>query len=210
MDIPDNLYNEIKEYCRLNDISGIDEFIQKMVKQGFNIEKYGTSPFNTTKEPEVIEKEVIKEVEKIVEKIVEVTVEVPVEVEKIVEKRIEVPVEKVIEKEVFISDDKEIGELTTKINTLNRKISDLGDVINQKDEKETQLMKDLDILRQKLDEKPKEVVDERYKKFWEDELESHKKTKERIKELEEENKKLKDTKTNDIYWSDTKKRWAGE
>lgn len=111
MDIPKKLREEIWQYCMANNISNIDEFINKMLVNGFNTEKYGNAPFSYNSEPEVIEKEVIKEVEKIVEKevIKEVPVEVIKEVEKVVEKRVEVPVEvikevpvdKIVEKEVI-------------------------------------------------------------------------------------------------------------
>jgi len=77
MEIPKNLKDEIWEYCRLNDISNIDEFIVKMVRQGYTVEKFGATPLGKTE---------VKEVEKIVEVIREV------------------PVEKIIEKEVFITD----------------------------------------------------------------------------------------------------------
>ena len=70
MEIPKQLKDEIWEYCRLNDISNIDEFTLKLIKQGFTVEKYGATPMAN---------------EKIIEKIVEKIVEVPVEVERIVE-----------------------------------------------------------------------------------------------------------------------------
>ena len=58
MNIPNNINDEIWEYCRLNKITNIDDFILKMLKQGFTVEKYGSTP-NT------IEK--IVEIEKIIE-----------------------------------------------------------------------------------------------------------------------------------------------
>jgi hypothetical protein len=73
MEIPKELNNEIWEYCRVNDITNIDEFKIKLLKQGFTTEKFGATP-------------VVKTVEKIVEKVVEVPVE------KIVEKIVEVPI----------------------------------------------------------------------------------------------------------------------
>ena len=73
MELPKDLKEEIWDYCRLNDITNIDEFTTKLVRQGFTVEKFGATP--TTK---------------IVEKIVEKIIEVPVE--KIVERTIEVPV----------------------------------------------------------------------------------------------------------------------
>jgi hypothetical protein len=103
MEIPKNLKDEIWEYCRLNDISNIDEFIIKMIRQGYTIEKFGSTPLGGNE---------VKEIEKIVEVIKEVTVE------KIVEVIREVPVEKIIEKEIFITDDIQITELTNKLTQL--------------------------------------------------------------------------------------------
>lgn len=97
MEIPKKIKDEIWDYCRVNDISNIDEFIVKMITQGFTVERYGAAP--TAK---------IKEVEKIVEKIVEVPVE------KIVEKIVEVPVEK----EVYITDNNQVKELAEQITKL--------------------------------------------------------------------------------------------
>ena len=91
MEVPKKLKDEIWEYCRLNDISNIDEFIIKMIRQGYSVEKFGATPLGTTE---------VKEVEKIVEVIREV------------------PVEKIIEKEVFITDDIQITELTNKLTQL--------------------------------------------------------------------------------------------
>ena len=107
MEIPYELNEEITEYCRFNDIDDIQKFIVKMVRQGYTVEKYGTSPIV----PQVIE----KEVEKIVEKIVEVPVEVVVEKEVIRE------VEKIVEK--IITDDSQIQELLTKIDSLTLELS---------------------------------------------------------------------------------------
>ena len=64
MNIPKRTYNDILEYCRVNDIPNIDEFILKMITQGFTVERYGAAP--TARE---------RIVEKVVEKIVEVPVE---------------------------------------------------------------------------------------------------------------------------------------
>ena len=97
MEIPKKVKEEIWDYCRLNDIPNIDDFILKMVSQGFTVEKYGAAP--TAKE---------RIVEKVVEKIVEV------QVEKIIEKIVEVPVEK----EVYITDNNEIKTLAVQITKL--------------------------------------------------------------------------------------------
>lgn len=87
----------IKEYCKLNNITNIDDFIMKCFTSGFNIEKYGL--LDGESEVRVIEKEVIKEIPVEVIKEVEIIKEVPgptieVEVIKYIEK--EVPVEKIV------------------------------------------------------------------------------------------------------------------
>jgi hypothetical protein len=62
MEISKELKNEIWEYCRLNDITNVNDFMIKLLKQGFTVEKFGATPTTTI-------------VEKIVEKIVEVPIE---------------------------------------------------------------------------------------------------------------------------------------
>ena len=42
--IETKIYEEIRLYCEFNDITDIDGFINKIVKVGFNIEKYGNKP----------------------------------------------------------------------------------------------------------------------------------------------------------------------
>ena len=101
MEIPKELKNDIWDYCRNNNITNIDEFSLKLLKQGFTIEKFGATPIQKT-----------IEVEKIVEKIIE----------KPVEKIVEVPVEKIVEKEVIVTDNSQIKELADKINVLQNKL----------------------------------------------------------------------------------------
>ena len=105
MEIPNELIKEIKEYCRQNNISNIDEFTLKLIKQGFTIEKFGATPVPS---------------EKVVEKIVEIEVEKIVEKEKIV--YVDVEVEKIVEKQVIISDDKQVNELSEKIISLEKEL----------------------------------------------------------------------------------------
>ena len=71
MEISKELNTEIWDYCRINNITNIDEFINKLVKQGFTIEKFGATP--TVKE-KIVEKIIEVPVEKIVERIIEVPV----------------------------------------------------------------------------------------------------------------------------------------
>ena len=106
MEIPKDIKDEVWDYCRVNNITNVDQFILNCMKQGFAVEKYGTSPIV----PQVIE----KEVEKIVEKIVEVPVE------KIVERIIEVPFEKIVEK--IITNDSEVQELLVKLGGLENEL----------------------------------------------------------------------------------------
>lgn len=101
MEVNKEINDEIWNYCRANNITNIDEFMLKCLKQGFTAEKYGATPS-------------VKE--KIVEKIVEK------EVEKIVEVPVEKIVEITIEKEVFITDNKEMGKLTKEIEKLNKHV----------------------------------------------------------------------------------------
>jgi hypothetical protein len=98
MEVNKELNDEIWNYCRTNNITNIDAFMLKCLKQGFTSEKFGATPN-------------LKE--KIVEVPVETIVEVPVET--IVEKIVEVPVEK----KIYITDDKEMKKLTKEIDRLN-------------------------------------------------------------------------------------------
>jgi hypothetical protein len=104
MEIPKDLKNEIWDYCRANNITNIDDFTLKCLKQGFSVERYGATP-----------------VTKVVEKEVEKIVEVPVE--KIVEKIVEIPVEKIIEKEIFVTDDVTTKALADKVKTLEEDLA---------------------------------------------------------------------------------------
>jgi len=123
MELPIKLKNDIKSYCKLNKIDDIDGFIVNMVKQGLTVEKYGSTPGNV--EPEVIEKIVIKEVE--------IIREVPVEV----------IIEKEVIKEVLITNNDEIGDLTEKINKLSEELTKVN-------EKNHNLMENLELMGKEL------------------------------------------------------------
>ena len=103
MKIPKKLKEEIWEYCRLNNISNIDDFTIKMTQQGFTVEKFGATPFG-----EGVGE--VKEVEKIVE----------------------VPVEKIVEKEIYITDDDEVKKLSDKNIELNLEIKELKNIVEDK------------------------------------------------------------------------------
>lgn len=135
--ISQKLKDEIWDYCRMNDITDVNGFIQRMVQQGYNIEKYGTAPIDLT--PEVKEVEKIVEVEVIKEVVKEVPVEVIKEVEVIREVPVEVikEIEKVVEKEVYVTDDVANKELQNKIGELEGEIERLNNLVEavKKDEK---------------------------------------------------------------------------
>ena len=40
-----NLKKELVMYCKLNEITYVDEFIEKCTKDGFVLDKYGVAPF---------------------------------------------------------------------------------------------------------------------------------------------------------------------
>lgn len=42
--IDSSILNEIKLYCKINEIQDFDEFLNKIITIGFNIEKYGSKP----------------------------------------------------------------------------------------------------------------------------------------------------------------------
>lgn len=115
MEIPKKLKDEIWEYCRLNDIPNIDEFIIKMVRQGYTVEKFGATPIGTGE---------VKEIEKIVEVVKELPIEVIKEV--IVEK----PIDRIIEKEIYVTDDDQVNELGGKITKLEENIFQLNEELS--------------------------------------------------------------------------------
>jgi hypothetical protein len=116
MEIPKDIKEEIWDFCRLNDITNINEFTIKLLKQGFTVEKFGSTP-------------TVKIVDKIVEKIVEV------EVEKIVEKIIEIPIN-IVDSEI---DDK-IKDYIQQIEDFKTKLFEITD-LNSNLQKELEIEK---------------------------------------------------------------------
>lgn len=60
VELPEKIYDEIKEYCRVNSIDDVDKFIRKIVNQGFTTEKWGVIGENKEPKTEIIEKIVEK------------------------------------------------------------------------------------------------------------------------------------------------------
>lgn len=49
------LKDEIDGYCKANKIKDVEKFIEKLIRQGFTIEKYGMTPdIIPTKKPEAV------------------------------------------------------------------------------------------------------------------------------------------------------------
>ena len=92
------------------------------------------------------------------------------------------------------------ADVTTLSNNLESTIEEKNRETDKLNRKISQLEKDLE-----------KKTDDKYKKFWEDEIESHDKTKEEINVLKETINQLKGyTKDdNDIYGSDEKGWWSG-
>ena len=99
---------EFKDYCKLNEIENVEEFINKCAKDGLVLDKYGVAPFLPKSQIQEIpvEKEVIKEV--------------------LVEK--EVIVEKIITKEV------DNTELLSRLNSYKEQLMEKDKIIDQQKE----------------------------------------------------------------------------
>ena len=80
MEIDKKLHDEIREYCRYNNIK-IGEYINSLLRKAFNEDRYGTMPFPLMKDEEKVlkpEKDLyISEVPEIVEVKAEEKVPVP-------------------------------------------------------------------------------------------------------------------------------------
>jgi len=84
--IPNSFKQELNEYCKLNNIDDVDAFHLKIMKSGFNIEKYGlldNPTIEKTVEPKIEYVEVIKEV--FVDKIIEKDNKKQIELEKTIQ-----------------------------------------------------------------------------------------------------------------------------
>lgn len=44
IEIAKNLEKEINDYCKINKIDNVNDFINKIIKSGFTIEKFGNHP----------------------------------------------------------------------------------------------------------------------------------------------------------------------
>ena len=143
MTIPKNIKDDINQYCKLNNIENVESFIIKVLKSGFDIEKYGllndTTPKIIEKEIEkIVYRDIIKEVPVVEYVEVEIIKEIPIEIIK------EIPVENgvikevIVEKEVIIENKEKqkalestIQKLRNELNEKNKKIVELENVLTE-------------------------------------------------------------------------------
>ena len=164
---------EIYDFCLLNKILDIDEFINKCFKNGFHIEKYGFIGEDSGKTDGIGEKQTEIEV------IREIRVEVPVEVIKYVDRevikeiKVEVPVEKMVyiydkKEENFvpnidkIGDKNEINEMLLKIQQLENQEPIIKEVIievEKSNDKTLLLQETLNKLRKELTDKNTKITE---------------------------------------------------
>ncbi len=215
MELPKDIKDEIWGYCRINDITGVNDFIIKMVKQGFTSEKFGPTPWDKPAEvvekvvEKIVEKEIIKEVP--VEVIKEIIKEVPVEVIKEVIKEVSV------EKEVFVTDDEANLKLKDTINVLEQQQQSLSDKLSEVSKLSSDRGKELKKQGEtitSLRETNEDLVNDIDKELKKINTLIEKNKKLEIKltqvklELEEENNKQIEVKKDDIY-GETKKGFFG-
>jgi len=119
MELPQQIKNEIWDYCRLNNVTNIDEFTMKLVKQGFTVEKFGASPAVAEK---IVEK--IVEVEKVVEVIVEKEVYITddLETKKMVDEINKLQKESTTNNGVQSKLKEQISKLTEQLKTVNKEL----------------------------------------------------------------------------------------
>jgi hypothetical protein len=150
---------DVEEFCKLNKIEDVEEFLVKCFVNGYEIEKYGLLQNSGGSREKWVEKEIIVEkrveipveviiektiieyvevekekeviVEKVVEKLIEVIKEIPVEKIVIQEVIKEIPVEVKVEKKVYITDDEAVKQLGGKIIKLEEEESQLLSKIQQ-------------------------------------------------------------------------------
>jgi len=118
--INQELLNEIKEFCNLNELD-YEKELNRVIQSAFTTLKYGATPISAKRENKPVE--VIKTVE--VEKIVEVIKEVPVE------------------KIVKVSDDTKINELFEEIRDLKFEITNKNIEIESRKKSRAKLEKEL-------------------------------------------------------------------
>tara|TARA_R100000908_G_C3617317_1_gene64524 strand:+ start:34 stop:480 length:447 start_codon:yes stop_codon:yes gene_type:complete len=115
------LQKDFNDYCKLNEVENVSDFIVKCAKDGLTLDKYGVAPFLPKSQIQEVpvEREIIKEVIK----------EIPVEKEIIVEKIITKEVKDTHLIEELEKLKLELVKAKTLINEQNNKIKEQDDVL---------------------------------------------------------------------------------
>ena len=121
IEINKTLQKDFNDYCKLNEIENVSDFIVKCAKDGLTLDKYGVAPFLPKSQIQEVpvEREIIKEVIK----------EIPVEKEVIVEKIITKEVKDTHLIEELEKLKLELVKAKTLINEQNNKIKEQDDVL---------------------------------------------------------------------------------
>ena len=121
IEINKTLQKDFNDYCKLNEIENVSDFIAKCAKDGLTLDKYGVAPFLPKSQIQEVpvEREIIKEVIK----------EIPVEKEIIVEKIITKEVKDTHLIEELEKLKLELVKTKTLINEQNNKIKEQDDVL---------------------------------------------------------------------------------
>jgi hypothetical protein len=164
--------NDIRQYCKINNIEDVNLFVTQCFKQGFDIKKYGFLGNSLNEDEKHLKSEVIVEkrvevpVEIIVEK--EVIKEIPVEVkvieyvdrEVIKEVLVDVPKEVIVTKIEYISDKESENELVLKIHELEKTIFQLNDDMESESQKFSTKTQEMENIFQDKMSKKQEELDE--------------------------------------------------
>ena len=121
IEINKTLQKDFDDYCKLNEVENVSNFIVKCAKDGLTLDKYGVAPFLPKSQIQEVpvEREIIKEVIK----------EIPVEKEVIIEKIITKEVKDTHLIEELEKLKLELVEAKTLINEQNNKIKEQDDVL---------------------------------------------------------------------------------
>ena len=123
MELPKDLKDKVWNYCRLNDITDVNGFIIKTIKEGLDVEVYGFLGKTLNEGEKDLKTGIVGEKQVEIEVIREIRVEVPVEVIK--------EVEKIVTKIEYISDKSGESELFGKIEQLEENIFHLNEELDK-------------------------------------------------------------------------------
>jgi predicted RNase H-like nuclease (RuvC/YqgF family) len=161
----------LSAYCSENKIEDVNLFIQRCLKQGFDIKKYGLIGETLNDDEKDLKTGIVGEKQVEIEVIREIRVEVPVEVIK--------EVEKIVTKIEYISDKDSENELFGKIEQLENEMS-------KKDKELDEFRRNLDV---KLDKTNEKMLQETLQKLRKELTEKN----EKITELTKINQDLQNT-----------------